>query len=69
MLMSQLHLVMLKAHNAFVDEARLRGTANDRVFDEATLQLRWHYQWIILNDPHSDQRSLDAVCWACLPTK
>jgi hypothetical protein len=50
MLMSQLHLVMLKAHNAFVDEARLRGTANDRVFDEAARQLRWHYQWIILNE-------------------
>ena len=50
MLMSQLHLVMLKAHNAFVDEARLAGAANDRVFDEAARQLRWHYQWIVLNE-------------------
>jgi Animal haem peroxidase len=49
-LMSQLHLAMLKAHNAFVDEARLEGAANDRVFDEAARQLRWHYQWIILNE-------------------
>jgi hypothetical protein len=49
-LMSQLHLAMLKAHNAFVDEARLGGAANDRVFDEAARQLRWHYQWIILNE-------------------
>ncbi len=50
MLMSQLHLAMLKAHNAFVDEARRAGTAPDRVFDEAARQLRWHYQWLILNE-------------------
>jgi len=50
MLMSQLHLGMLKAHNAFVDEARLAGVPNDRVFDEAARQLRWHYQWIVLNE-------------------
>jgi hypothetical protein len=50
MLISQLHLAMLKAHNAFVDEARLAGVANDRVFDEAARQLRWHYQWIVLNE-------------------
>jgi Animal haem peroxidase len=50
MLMSQLHLGMLKAHNTFVDEARRTGVANDLVFDEAARQLRWHYQWIILND-------------------
>jgi Animal haem peroxidase len=50
MLISQLHLAMLKAHNSFVDEARRAGVANDRVFDEAARQLRWHYQWLILND-------------------
>ena len=50
MLMSQLHLAMLKAHNAFVDEARLAGAANDRVFQEAARQLRWHYQWIVVNE-------------------
>src|SRR5271154_3958078 len=47
-LMSQLHLAMLKAHNAFVDEARLTGATN--VFDEAARQLRWHYQWAVLNE-------------------
>src|SRR5580698_969545 len=31
MLISQLHLAMLKGHNAFVDEARVAGMANDRV--------------------------------------
>ena len=52
MLVSQLHLAMLKAHNAFVDESALtdRATANDHVFDEAARRLRWHYQWIILNE-------------------
>jgi hypothetical protein len=50
MLISQLHLAMLKAHNAFVDESRLAGAANDQEFDEAARQLRWHYQWIILNE-------------------
>lgn len=50
MLISQLHLAMLKAHNAFVDEARLNGVASDDVFQEAARQLRWHYQWIVLNE-------------------
>ena len=50
MLISQLHLAMLKAHNAFVDEVRQSGTANDQVFNEAARQLRWHYQWIVLHE-------------------
>jgi len=50
MLMSQLHLALLKAHNAFVDAARRAGTSNDRVFEDAARELRWHYQWIILNE-------------------
>lgn len=50
MLMSQLHLAMLKAHNALVDETRRTGVAHDRVFDEAARQLRWHHQWIIVNE-------------------
>jgi len=50
MLISQLHLAMLKSHNVFVDEARLAGAANGRVFDEAARELRWHYQWIVLNE-------------------
>ena len=50
LLISQMHLAMLKAHNAFVDEARLAGIASARVFGEAARQLRWHYQWIIVNE-------------------
>jgi heme peroxidase len=50
MIISQLHLAMLKAHNALVDELRLSGVATDLVFDEAARLLRWHYQWIVLNE-------------------
>jgi Animal haem peroxidase len=50
MLISQLHLAMLKAHNAFVDEARDAGVPTVQVFDEAARQLRWHYQWAVLNE-------------------
>jgi hypothetical protein len=50
MLISQLHLAMLKAHNAFVDEARDAGLPSVHVFDEAARQLRWHYQWAVLNE-------------------
>ena len=50
MLVYQLHLAMLKAHNLFVDEARNAGVANDGVFEEAAQQLRWHYQWIVLKE-------------------
>lgn len=50
MLISQMHLAMLKAHNAFVDEARQEGVANDRVFGEASRRLRWHYQWSVVSE-------------------
>jgi hypothetical protein len=50
MLISQLHLAMLKAHNAFVDEARLSGMPADNVFEAAARNLRWHHQWIILHE-------------------
>jgi Animal haem peroxidase len=50
MLISQLHLAMLKAHNMFVDVARLGGTPADSVFEAASRNLRWHHQWIILHE-------------------
>jgi Animal haem peroxidase len=45
---------------------RLNGTANDRVFDEAARQLRWHYQWIVLNEflpALVGQALVDQVLW------
>jgi hypothetical protein len=50
MLISQLHLAMLKAHNAFVDEARRNDKPADGVFEAAARNLRWHHQWIILHE-------------------
>jgi hypothetical protein len=51
LIVSQLHLAFLKFHNAVVDEV-LSGGATDptAVFDEAQRLVRWHYQWIILNE-------------------
>lgn len=49
-LISQLHLSLLKAHNAFIDELRLAGATSDGVFEEAARELRWHYQWITLHE-------------------
>jgi hypothetical protein len=49
-LISQFHLAVQKAHNAFVDEARACGIADEHIFDEASRQMRWHYQWIILHE-------------------
>jgi len=50
MLISQLHLAMLKAHNMFVDVARLNGTPADEVFEVAARNLRWHHQSIVLDE-------------------
>jgi hypothetical protein len=50
MLMTQLHVGMMKAHNAFVDIARGRKVADDRVFAWAARETRWHYQTAILEE-------------------
>ena len=51
---SQFHLAMLRFHNAVVDELRKDKTKANRaakeIFKEAQQQVRWHYQWIILNE-------------------
>jgi hypothetical protein len=51
LIVSQLHLAFLKFHNAVVDELMSGGATNPTVvFDEAQRLVRWHYQWIILNE-------------------
>ena len=50
MLMAQMHLAFLKAHNAFVDDARARRETERRVFEAAARELRWHYQWIVIEE-------------------
>jgi hypothetical protein len=48
--MSQMHLAFARAHNGFVDAARLRGVADADVFTNAARELRWHYQRAVLKE-------------------
>lgn len=51
LIISQLHAVFLRFHNAVVDEVRAEGGfAPGDVLAEAQRRVRWHYQWVILND-------------------
>ena len=43
-IVSQLHSTMLQFHNKMVD------THPDASFEEVQRQVRWHYQWIVVND-------------------
>ena len=52
LIVSQLHLMFLTFHNKVVDELygpprRLRSRT---LFDEAQRLVRWHYQWLIMDD-------------------
>jgi hypothetical protein len=50
LVISQLHVAMLRFHNAVVDWLRAQGTAEAAVFAEAQRLARWHYQWVVLLD-------------------
>jgi Animal haem peroxidase len=47
---SQLHVAMIKVHNRLVDLARERGFAGAEIFETARRETVWHYQWVIVND-------------------
>ncbi|MGZ9204685.1 MAG: peroxidase family protein [Nitrospira sp.] len=53
-ILSQFHLAMLMFHNAVVDRLRAEPANANRsaqdLFKEAQQQVRWHYQWIVLNE-------------------
>jgi hypothetical protein len=49
-LMSQMHLAFVRAHNRFVDRARSRGIPESAVFEDAARELRWHYQTAVLRE-------------------
>lgn len=73
MLMAQMHLAMLKAHNLFADEARLSGVPEPNVFGTAARETRWHYQWAVLDEflpslvgrPLVDEIVTDGPKWFC----
>ncbi|NET04111.1 MAG: peroxidase [Symploca sp. SIO2B6] len=50
LIISQLHLAFIKFHNRVVDEVKARGFLGEAVFPEAQRLVRWHYQWIVLNE-------------------
>jgi Animal haem peroxidase len=47
---SQLHVAFLKFHNAIVDYLREQGVQGSDVYSEAQRLVRWHYQWIVVNE-------------------
>lgn len=51
LIISQIHALFLRFHNAVVDAVRADGgVAPGDVLAEAQRRVRWHYQWIVLND-------------------
>jgi hypothetical protein len=50
LLMSQLHLAMLRLHNGLVDRLRDQAVAEVELFAEARQAATWHYQWVLLTD-------------------
>ena len=53
-ILSQLHLAMLRFHNAVVDHLRAMpehaGASPLALFEQARRLVQWHYQWIIVNE-------------------
>jgi hypothetical protein len=48
--LTQLHLGMIRFHNAMVRHLAGTGDSGTALFDEAQRRVRWHYQWAIVND-------------------
>jgi hypothetical protein len=49
-IVSQVHLAFIKFHNAVVDRVRANPVPGRSVFEVAQEKVRWHYQWIVLNE-------------------
>ena len=50
LVVSQLQSTVLRFHNVVVDKVRADGFEGDDAFKEAQRRVRWHYQWIVVND-------------------
>jgi hypothetical protein len=51
LLVSQLHLTMLQFHNKVIEHvAATTPLEHDNLFKEAQRLVRWHYQWVVVND-------------------
>jgi len=49
-IIAQLHLALIRFHNAVVDHLRARSYPEDGLWDEAQRLTRWHYQWVVVDD-------------------
>lgn len=49
-LISQMHLGMIRAHNRLVVRLRADGVSGPDVFAAARRALTWHYQWVVAHD-------------------
>ncbi|MBA2496737.1 MAG: peroxidase [Acidimicrobiia bacterium] len=49
-ILGQLHLAVIRFHNACVDHLRGRFFPPDELFEEASRLARWHYQWVVVHD-------------------
>jgi hypothetical protein len=49
-IVSQLHVAMLKFHNAAIDHVRGQRLTTVDVFEEAQRLVRWHFQWVVLHE-------------------
>ena len=49
-LISQMHVAMIGAHNRLADRLREEGVPDADLFDQARRALTWHYQWVVLHD-------------------
>ncbi len=50
LLVSQMQVAMIKAHNRFVDRLREDGVPESDLFSESRRALTWHFQWTALFD-------------------
>lgn len=49
-IVTQLHLAMIRFHNAIVDHLRSQFRPEDEIPAEAQRLTRWHYQWVVVED-------------------
>ena len=50
-IIGQLHLAFIKFHDRVVDRVKAdKGLSGPALFDEASRLVRWHYQWVVVQD-------------------
>jgi hypothetical protein len=68
-LMSQMQVAFIRAHNRLVDRLRGDGADEHSLFEHARRALTWHYQWLIVNEflPQLAGSALVNAVLACGP--